>query len=817
MALPSPPTYHRLRVSVRPPRIATLILGGDGWEVHALRMLENFSRWWGGAANVLVPWNDGQVPEFFWRYLETYDPDIISYYTTTFRGNRMANPDGFERWLTAEAERVAREGSHDAEEARGLILDSHVMTQSQTAPPSEAVKEELLRRTAPLARGGRLLMEPFHADDEPGRFGVDMARVSFTDNQLPIAFTLDDLPMDLRLLAAGRFGALAPGFVEKLREFRVSRKEIPLDETRARGLLDLCWNFRTGQSYLPQEIADALSSAGWSLPMPSPDQLFDLAPLGRTEVGCAWLEPMQWFSGKPLPHVVVAGQQVEDFCLYLILERLYGRAAWLPPTLPSVEGDERQIQPTDLMAMKLETSAVYGEEDRDLLITSFSLDEAQVTDLARTIESSKYQTSLSGKLLHVSPDHIPLPLPRRLLHRVHYDKPRSEPFVNDQQVGGLETPIPDDIATLDPKPIVWFVDCMIGDIRLPPRHCLSEAVVAGESTFERHGVRNGADGVSFFSQSQGFIYSGSPIERTLAKPRLRLPPPEEVFRRLMEAGELRGAPSSSGRFTQRSIDLWGGLDEMASDLSAPNRFALLRSFLSTEESHEDTGIMLDRRYLDFDQLGRASSLPDRDLRSLLDSYLSRGILSRGLILQCSRCAFSSWYSIEAIGQEFRCGRCRNVDLIRQPHWKKPLKEPLWYYQLDEVVFQALSHNVQVPVLALKQLKESCVSFLSSVEMDVARDSEHLAEIDILAICDGRIVIGEAKSVDALEGTAGEENQTLAKLGAVAEALSAHKVVFASSTRWQPATRQRIEQFFQGRSLGFELLEDLQILPSEPTN
>jgi len=59
-------------------------------------MLENYSRKWGGVADILSPVVAGAVHVPFWGLLAQFDPDWLGYYKPTHRGRQMADPAGFE-------------------------------------------------------------------------------------------------------------------------------------------------------------------------------------------------------------------------------------------------------------------------------------------------------------------------------------------------------------------------------------------------------------------------------------------------------------------------------------------------------------------------------------------------------------------------------------------------------------------------------------------------------------------------------------------------------------------------------------------------
>jgi hypothetical protein len=154
---PRPPIYHRVETSVRPARVASLIPDVDDWIPAAQRMIELFSRAWGGRGDILVPTSDdGTVSDDLWRLLERFDPDRLGYHLPTHRGWQMADPAGFERWLDQEAKRWT--GMTDVaspEEARRRLLDPGVLRMPLTTwEPPPALEDRARQRLAPLDPSG---------------------------------------------------------------------------------------------------------------------------------------------------------------------------------------------------------------------------------------------------------------------------------------------------------------------------------------------------------------------------------------------------------------------------------------------------------------------------------------------------------------------------------------------------------------------------------------------------------------------------------------------------------------------------------------
>jgi len=91
-----------IEVTIRPPRIATFINAKDPhWQDTVLRIIEIYSEIWGGAYNIIVPYEyDGKedilvIPEIFRLILKKYDPDFLWVYTKEGLDMYLANPKNF--------------------------------------------------------------------------------------------------------------------------------------------------------------------------------------------------------------------------------------------------------------------------------------------------------------------------------------------------------------------------------------------------------------------------------------------------------------------------------------------------------------------------------------------------------------------------------------------------------------------------------------------------------------------------------------------------------------------------------------------------
>ena len=101
--------------------------------------------------------------------------------------------------------------------------------------------------------------------------------------------------------------------------------------------------------------------------------------------------------------------------------------------------------------------------------------------------------------------------------------------------------------------------------------------------------------------------------------------------------------------------------------------------------------------------------------------------------------------------------------------------PQWFYDLHGAVRELLDQNGDVPFLAGRALAATARSFEDIAELDFCRPDEDPDEIDIAALADGRLIIGEAKCVATL-GTRKEASQAIAKLLRVSDLLGADEIL-----------------------------------------
>lgn len=790
--------YRVLRQAVRPGRVATGVpLHADQWRGVATRMIECYSMTWGGAANILVPIDDdGTLQPAFWPLVELFDADLWASYLHTHRGWELCEPEAHRDWHERQARRWARKHGGGIAAAREQLRAGHIMSHVLWEwSPSQEFTEALRRRTGPATERGRLTMSSFQADQPPGQHLVDVSKLAPLPERL-VTFDSTGVEPELELLLLSRFGALAPAHRKALEAAGVHIETIPIGNAEFSLLLELAWTGTTDRTLL--QLRQALGDHGADHPLHHVEDLATESPAGLSLIGCRRME--RWVPNvDDLAVVIVCGSQFADYCFAHALERCGVPSLWLPGELVTGVAATTSKSTLEVLGRCLERSDGNGWGDRPKHLTSLSLTEANLIGIAKELADTMWHPAVDV----VAPVAVQLP-PHRMpvvLDPLHYSTVLEEPFIGEETVRGIPGALPTAVRSQDPWDLTWWIDVYDPKRLLPARHALNDLVVA-ETTGWRAIARSGRDAISYYSHTMGFVAGGSPVEQIVERPRLRFPKAETVFKHLFELAGFTVQESPAGRFRRLATAMWGGLDPLAADLSDPRTLTLLKSWLSTERSGAAPGVLTSgsrRRFLTFEDAGRASGILDDELTVLIDRYIERDIVRRGLVLKCPNCLQFDWHALDAVTQSFECGRCRIASRITSATWRGGGAEPPLYYDLAEVVYQAISSDFDVPVRALKQLSdESKSSFAEAPEIEIA-DTTERTEIDLLVIADGRILLGEAKRSNELGKSARDEVRWLERFRRAAVAATADDVVFATATpAWSERTARSISGVFGDR-------------------
>jgi hypothetical protein len=264
--------------------------------------------------------------------------------------------------------------------------------------------------------------------------------------------------------------------------------------------------------------------------------------------------------------------------------------------------------------------------------------------------------------------------------------------------------------------------------------------------------------------------------------RLRIPTDWEVIHAIFSYGDYSIRLSDQGNYMSRALALFGGLAKLSTLLRDPRCKVIFDEFLKHHRSLER--VAKDDRYrraLTLDDMrkavmglgGRISpKRKENDFRfidELLRELIALGAVHSGYVLDCSKCSLEDWYPLDEVAEHFRCRRCLANEI-------RPLS-PLVSFRLNEALYQAYLNNFAVPVLVLDVLQRSTrTSFIFSPQVKLDERDLHSKEIDIVAICDGNLTLGEAKSTGKIK------KEQIDCLESAALRVRANRVLLATTSR-----------------------------------
>ncbi len=771
----------------------TIICAGGDWQSDALRMIENYSRTWGGDAHGLIACSEHwDVHEAFWPLATEWDADHWAVFFRTLRGLRMGDPDAYERWLDEQAANWIAHHQATETEARTMFGAENYLSEviGGTDVPDE-INDRIRDRLAPLSFSAQAVVtRAYKADEAPQHGFVDMCQLTYRPKRV-CNIDHSAVPMPVRLLVAASTGELGPGHLAKLQEeANFEHYALPATDADVVPLLEFAWSGRVDT--LVSNLASAISGSGERVEPPEYTTSGFIAdtPFVQARLGCVQASYVRArFDDQPV--VVVAGYSADDFCYAFTRRQMTRDTYWLPTGPEPADAALHRTMLETLMKV-LNSYVTSPTGNRLVLLSSLTLTTAELDALLVELATTLWGRHLNGGGLgdlqaHVcSPHELPVRRNNVLLDGTHLTDSLSEPFIGDELARDLEIPLPSEAVGLRPDSLRWQVDVEAAGHVLPVRTALQSLL-----TTENEGqwaARSSKNGISIDSHGRTFSFTGASLSQLLVRVQLRYPRPEEIFKTLLAPAGATLEESDKGRYTRRMLELWGGFDALAADLLTGTPRTLLDHWITPKGENRPGICIQSRRYLRLSDVVTVTSGTEEDSRVLLDRYLQRGIASRGLIFQCALCGATAFYRLEEIGPGFKCWRCRQPNEITRPAWKGG-EEPEFFYELDEVAYLGIAANIHVPVLALAEAAKGSRSFLQMPEAVVHRPGKKDIEIDLWAIIDGCIVVGEAKKSDHLERNETLERTRCDALKDIVTAMTADQFLMASAEpAWAERTR-----------------------------
>jgi len=320
----------------------------------------------------------------------------------------------------------------------------------------------------------------------------------------------------------------------------------------------------------------------------------------------------------------------------------------------------------------------------------------------------------------------------------------------------------------------------------------------------------------------GFVI-GDDINANLQNPTIQIFDTFTAVSIIADANGYESQLSDKGIYQRDSLQKLGGSAEAARLFRDNASRAFLTKYLDHTDRPKgayDEGCVLHgdkRAYLDLVAAKKTMGGNETAAIELLDKLVAAKVLYRGFALGCAVCKHAEWYSLSALADQFRCTRCGREQTIRHEHWKHPAA-PQVFYKLDEIIYQFLKSDGDVVALGLDYMtRNSQLPFKYSPEIKFKNaGSQFSGEVDLCAVWDGELIIGEAKKQGELAPTLSEVQKIVKKYVHLANMLNARRVVFCtSSPEWKSSTIEAISTAFRGRNAAprFLVAADLLGKPS----
>jgi hypothetical protein len=733
------PSHLPIAMSARPARLGLLApaaVDGVSWLATFEAALAAQTRFWGGAGNLIFPLAaDFTEHEVFWTLADVFDPDAFVAYAPTLAEMELLEPKFYAKTIAEYEENVG--GKEGGERVIADARDDVVLNLHPRPDQIEMIRQRLAPLRTRFAGGEQL--ETFNASSAAGWPFTDVA--DFTELPEAIGTPLTPgLGRAQQLLATALRGRVPEGFATVLRE-----RGIAVDEYQVE----------------PQDLS-AYVQDRWSTGAPAP-------PWALSEIGLGLFRTRPLFEA---PASVVVGDDPWDFSLFYALKRLGGLAWWLPSWLAS--------DPNYLSAVALAIRHDAAAEDREVLVIS--------TSAPGRCESAQAELAgLTGQRAPRAGDWREA-IPEDPLRVSGLDGEGRSKLVQvfDGEVLELDTAIPRHPSTVPETRMRWISEVSSREWT-PIRHlALGERLlptIAADSGL----ARTSREGVSYFAMG-ALTFSGASLEGSVRRPNLRPLGLVEQLRAVLEPSGWACEVSDKGIYARESMDLFGGFDPLCAALLDPAVRELLDAY--THDPSPGPKLSQDRRrYLIW---AHFEALLGEDAAAVVRPLQDAGVLTQGVILKCARCRQRAWHRSGVVTDAFTCERCDLTQPADRRAWFDT-DEPVLSYRMAEVLFQLLSNNGELPLLAAQeQFEDATRPAGRGFELELTTPEGARWEVDIFRSDGPRLWIGEASKSGRFDAP---KLSFLAQLAAV---VNAYGVLLATSlAAWPDSTKANAERAFPG--------------------
>ena len=777
-----------LQTTIRPPRAVILFRGDENWRVWARLALMAASHTWAGAGHLLVPYDaEGNVSDRMLRAVESFDPDHVLLLTPTRQEWERAAPGSITA-IGVDGQRLSPE-----EVARGLAGPDGQLEHED--PVGVLAPARLEKWCAPFWR------LPSGSDGDQARFQHrSMIMPDGASGLVPMSSVIPGwasayvaVPRHWESDAALVLGGL----------WGVFEADEGVPELDARTML------RDVLRPPEHRLVDPALWAGQ--PATSAVSLFDVMDQDVTVLETGYLDRKG---------AVVIGDSVEDFAFAQACRVLHGFGLWLPTTLLADE----DVFLGAVVPMIQDCHSVYGAEEKLPGYVTTSLDSAVADEHLRRLGelvTGPYPRGSSrnriarmplpelsgGRRMRAFPDDSNVPSTAAVDRDDHGSLTMTTPYVlPSPSTGGY-------FGNVNPA---WIIDVTFDDSTAPEGRPVGPGTLAMPARTGRELARSSRHGTSIIAASFGLVMAGTAPSNRLARPRLISPGMRAWVEGVAAERQLAVRSSPAGAKAEMVSRRLGGRDRLIDLMSGPmhpvltlfadngesgkqrqKRFAAM----TAEEFALQPRWVAGAPYASVEAMrhaaGKASAEP---IVEFLDQLTHADLVRRGLITSCDDCRRESFVAVDRLGRVYECPRCGAENLLTSSHWR-PGAEPTWHFDFNAAFRQLMSEHGDVPLLAANRLKASARQYADVGEMEFLQDGGPIAEIDLIAHVDGKVVVVEAKATEDLSeqksGTAAKASAV--KIAKVARAVRADRVVLATTqVSWKERDIPLLEEALRRR-------------------
>lgn len=264
----------------------------------------------------------------------------------------------------------------------------------------------------------------------------------------------------------------------------------------------------------------------------------------------------------------------------------------------------------------------------------------------------------------------------------------------------------------------------------------------------------------------------------------------------LDAG-YRCEPSDKGKFALGLLHLIGSIQNLRI-ISSSTVYELLEeicSYKGTKRKYFAERKVYSHNFFR-NRLGAATEV-------ILKWLIDREVIFRGITLKCPKCQLSKWYELDRIDKIWRCDGCLSNQIP-----PLSLSSGNWQYKINELYAMGhdqgfITHLLTIYALLPEALladitKTHTLGYHPGIKIkamsDEAKNKTEISEmeLDIVSIINGRLIIGECKSLG--QDITLEEIQRYAKL---ANQLQCSRVIFA-----KPSDLSESRQMFNDIGVDF---------------